>query len=394
MINLYLFFFFCLSFSVIVDPGGNLLGLKEFFFFLTFISGLVLVKRIPSVIMVIYIFIGLLFPVYGLLLGCIVGEYFSIEYGMMYLKAFLFISLILVSFEYGMSIGRIFSITSLLIIPITLILWCLVGEFSEMASKTYPRDIVVISRRSFGPLLIDPCIFYKTSPLLLFGLSYLCSKKQNILTGVLLVAGFLAMFVSGTRANLFSVVLLYIYFFWVRLKKHAGLKRLFIIGIFLFGILLLPYLMNEVFFNDNEPSLDTKTQLIDSYIQYWNNNTLLFLFGSGLGSGIPTDVRGIEYLLEPTYFELIRFWGVILAPVTFSFLLFVPFFFFYMSHKSSAFVNGKYLFVAYLLYVFIEIPSNPLLMSSTGMIVYVVALSSSFQIYQNKSKLKYSSIYD
>lgn len=40
------------------------------------------------------------------------------------------------------------------------------------------------------------------------------------------------MFVSGTRANLFSVVLLYIYFFWVRLKKHAGLKRLFIIGIF------------------------------------------------------------------------------------------------------------------------------------------------------------------
>lgn len=88
MINLYLFFFFCLSFSVIVDPGGNLLGLKEFFFFLTFISGLVLVKRIPSVIMVIYIFIGLLFPVYGLLLGCIVGEYFSIEYGMMYLKAF------------------------------------------------------------------------------------------------------------------------------------------------------------------------------------------------------------------------------------------------------------------------------------------------------------------
>ena len=55
MINLYLFFFFCLSFSVIVDPGGNLLGLKEFFFFLTFISGLVLVKRIPSVIMVIYI---------------------------------------------------------------------------------------------------------------------------------------------------------------------------------------------------------------------------------------------------------------------------------------------------------------------------------------------------
>ncbi|MFR8552699.1 MAG: hypothetical protein ACLVEU_03620 [Bacteroides cellulosilyticus] len=162
----------------------------------------------------------------------------------------------------------------------------------------------------------------------------------------------------------------------------------------MFGILLLPYLMNEVFFNDNEPSLDTKTQLIDSYIQYWNNNTLLFLFGSGLGSGIPTDVRGIEYLLEPTYFELIRFWGVILAPVTFSFLLFVPFFFFYMSHKSSAFVNGKYLFVAYLLYVFIEIPSNPLLMSSTGMIVYVVALSSSFQIYQNKSKLKYSSIYD
>lgn len=181
--------------------------------------------------MVIYIFIGLLFPVYGLLLGCIVGEYFSIEYGMMYLKAFLFISLILVSFEYGMSIGRIFSITSLLIIPITLILWCLVGEFSEMASKAYPRDIVVISRRSFGPLLIDPCIFIRH--LHYCYLVFLTSvQKAKYSNGSVTCSRFSCYVRFGNSCKfVFCCIIIHI-FLLGKIEKHAGLKRLFIIGIF------------------------------------------------------------------------------------------------------------------------------------------------------------------
>jgi hypothetical protein len=379
---IFLFFFGGLCLSVVLDPGNVLFGIKEHLFILSFITGAITIKRYPSLILIIYIIVGLLIPVYGLLVGNLLGDYFSVEYALMYLKAFMFLSLILIGHKYGLYISDIFSVITLLLIPITIVIWYMVDSFSVEQSEIYPQEIVVVSRRAFGPLLIDPVVFYKTSPLLVFGLSFLCFKKQSSLTLLLLILGFWVMFISGTRANLISVTVIYIIGIYNCVKANQRLKNLFIlISIFLVFV-FFPYLLTEVFFNSEESSLITKQSLIDSYLLYWNENPLKFLLGSGLGAGMATDVRGVEYIMEPTYFEIVRFWGIINMPFTVFFLLLLPICFFMKSQRSTLFPKYKYVFIAYLLYVFVEIPSNPLLLSSTGMIVYVIALSSSYYLYK------------
>ena len=59
-------------------------------------------------------------------------------------------------------------------------------------------------------------------------------------------------------------------------------------------------------------------------------------------------------------------------------LVLLPVYYFIKSYKTEQFNKVKYIAVAYLLYISLEISSNPLLISSTGMIVYVVALSSAY----------------
>ena len=130
-------------------------------------------------------------------------------------------------------------------------------------------------------------------------------------------------------------------------------------------------------------SLNIKVSLVGSYMAHWREYPLQFLLGSGLGSGLLNE-RGVSYLLEPTYLELIRYFGLIAFPVILIILVLLPIYYFLKSYGTQQFQKAKYVLVAYLLYIMLEISSNPLLISSTGMIVYVVVLSTAYSCYKIK----------
>lgn len=123
--------------------------------------------------------------------------------------------------------------------------------------------------------------------------------------------------------------------------------------------------------------------IINDYFSLWSNNFLSIFFGQGLGGGFDTVDRGISYLAEPTYFEIIRMFGLI-GGIIFFFFLIMPLFLFLNSKSSSLFERNYYMLVAYIIYILIEFPSNPLLLSSTGMVVMVVIYSVSIKVFSFK----------
>ena len=385
----YLFYlsFFALCSILILDPGNIIHGLKEVAFVMTFITGFFHgrgFKNISSLVLIVVFVIVFFLPFWGFILGLTVGNEFEIEMALQYIKSMLFLSLLLVVFKENETLHKTFAIATLALIPLTIVLWYFVKNNDIGALPLLlDDDTVKISRRSYGPILIDPVIFYKTSPLLIFGLSYMMSIKSKLKYAIIPVI-LVILFYTGTRANMISGLLVVLLWLWSFLNKNRFLKASFIGLGATMALIFLPFLINDVFFSQDEASMEVKASHFSSYMDYWENNPLNFLIGQGIGSGMVTKMGGLSYLIEPTYLELIRHWGLLLFPLTFWFLVLCPAYYFYNNKNSFNLNPYKFYIFAYYAYAFVEVPSNPLLFGSTGMIVLSLAYVIVYHIKINK----------
>lgn len=393
----YLFYlsFFALCAVSILDPGNSILGLKEVTFVMTFVLGLFHyggLKRLSPFVIKVVLIIGFLLPLWGLFLGVTIGNEFKMEVALSYIKSMLFVFLLMVIYRENEQLHKTFAIATLTLIPLIIALWYFVTNNGiEALPLIFDEDTVKISRRSYGPILIDPCIFYKTSPLLIFGLSYVCSLKSKL--KFLLVPFILfALFHTGTRANMISGLFVVLLWSWKTIKNNKFLRATFIGAGVIIGLLYVPYLINDVFFSKEEASMEIKASHMTSYMDYWLSNPLNFLLGQGLGSGMVTKVEGLTYLIEPTYLEIIRHWGLLLFPVTFWFLILCPAYHFFYNKKNVISNPYKFYIFAYYAYAFVEIPSNPLLFGSSGMIVLSLAYVVVYHIKEQKKHVLHSSV--
>jgi len=370
----------------ILDPGNTIFKMKEMLFILTFLLGLLEFKNFLNWYILISSFsFSLMFPLMWLFFGYVFNFNFSLEYGLMYLKAFVFFLLINVTLDTRIDFSKLFVATTFLLIPITTFLYFFIGEFKsvEMVFLDF-KETFVISKRAFGGFVFDPVIFYKTSPLLIFGLSYLCQInrfKYLIFNAILIILCLFTLVISGTRANMMASVVILFYFFYKNyFTKNKAIKILFWLSSALcFIVFLIPFLGTYVF-DTYEQSNQAKLNIINDYFYLWSNNIYSIPFGQGLGGGFNTIERGMSYMVEPTYFEIIRMFGVIGGAVILLFLV-LPLFLFSISKSSNLYTKYQYLLIAYILYLLIEIPSNPLLLSSTGMLIMVVVYSTSIKVY-------------
>lgn len=364
--------------SVLLDPGNTLFHSKEVFFILVMVSGFFMLKKpIPNGIVRKVLFISVFLPVWGITIGFLIGNEFDFEIALGFAKALLFFISLLVLFPYGKEYSQLFSMLTLLIIPLTGIIYYLYSIGGPyLIPRQFGEDTLVVSRRSFGPLLIDPVIFYKTCPLLVFGLSYVLSTKSRIvhIIGTCLIVGVL--FISGTRANMLSGTIIILFHLYHRSRKT--LKHVLVLILILVAFIYLPYVLHDVFFAKGETSMDIKQGRINACVDFWVNNPTNFLLGSGIGSGFLTP-EGFQYLTENTYLEIIRYWGILLAPIVFITMLVGPIKLLFKYRKYLP-EYAIYFFIAFSTYAFIEVPSNPLLISSTGMIVIVMAYSLAYSL--------------
>ena len=385
--NVFLFFFSSLILGLIIDPSNQLFHLKEILFFFTILTGLYEFLNFGNYkLFYLSILISIIIPSISLFIGLIFNFNFSLEVGLGYFKSFVLFLLVNMLLNYTIDYGKIFSKLTLILIPISLvILYLLVtGNFSFLKNIMGDyRDTVKIANRSFGSFDLI-MVYYKTVSLLIFGLTYLCSKKRFKFSGfnfLMIVLCAMVLILSSTRANILSVfIIVTIYIFRNFFSKKMILRVFFwCFSVLLMIIEVIPFLM-EYFFNKDEASNKMKLGFITDYINFWSENTLAFVIGQGLGGGIYTTERNLVYTLEPTYFEIIRMFGLIGGLFIALFML-APLILFHLSKNTKTYEKNSYFLLGYIIYIFLIIPTNPLLLSSTGIMVMLIAYSVSIKVF-------------
>ncbi len=373
--------------DVMVDPTNLIFHVKYVLFGLVFVIWLlrnfskkiVLTKRQWFILL----FIAFFMPFYELSTGLLNSMLHNVPVGnLVYFNSFFFFTLILVTVREKINLTAIFNYSSLSIVFMTLGLYLIlifnVSLFGDMYRYfVVDKQVVVYALRNYGETTLL-MIFYKTSPLLVFPLSWYLyqilinkQKKRVFVSILLLMLIALTLYFSGTRANLLSLILIVIFYLGWFLYRKSKVWFLLFVG---FGILVvlftLPSVM-AVFLNKQEASNAIKFSYLSSYSDYFDHHLLSLLFGQGIGGTFyASGLHRMIDVSELTYFELIRIWGI---PVTLIFVgtLILPLLAEIRAKKVT------HLFIAYLAYLFIS-GTNPLLMSSTGMLVLVYVFTNTF----------------
>ncbi len=373
--------------DVMVDPTNLIFHMKYVLFgwvLVVWIGGNVSKKQaFHQYFWYILIFVSFFMPFYALSVGLFNSVVHNVPVGkMVYLNSFFFFVIILVTVSEKKNLTLLFNYASLTIVGMTLGLYLVlifdVRWFGDLYRYfVMDKQVVVYALRDYGKITLL-MIFYKTSPLLVFPLSWYLyrlliekRKKFLFLDILLLVLTALTLYFSGTRANLVSLVFILIFYLGYYLFKRSKVWFVWALGLaFLVAILMMPSVVG-LLLNKQEASNAIKWGYLSSYARYFDHHLLSLLFGQGVGGTFyAAGLHRLVDVSELTYIELIRVWGI---PVTLLFLgiLLFPL---YAEIKSGKITH---LFVAYLAYLFIS-GTNPLLLSSTGMLVLVYVFNQTF----------------
>ncbi len=373
--------------DVMVDPTNLIFHLKYVLFglvILVWALGNYSKKQVfPQYFWTVLLFISFFMPFYELSAGLINSALHNVPLGkMVYFNSFFFFALVLVTVSEKMDLTAIFNYASLTIVLITLGLYLVLIFDISLFGDLYryfvlDKQVVVYALRDYGKVTLL-MIFYKTSPLLVFPLSWyyyrLLVEKQkkglfvNILLLVLTAA---TLYFSGTRANLASLVLISVFYLGYFLFRRS---KIWFVWALALGVLVVLFMLPAaagLLLNRQEASNAIKFGYFSSYVNYFDHHWLSLLFGQGVGGRFyASGLHRMIDVSELTYIELVRIWGIPVALLFVSFLM-VPLVTEIKLKKITP------IFIAYLAYLFIA-GTNPLLLSSTGMLVLVYVFTHTF----------------
>lgn len=372
--QVYVFLLSLLIFIVVLDPTNALFHLKEIVYMGVLSLYFFCLRKKIDVKMLTAILLIFIFFSSSLLYGTIGQNDIDYTFSFGILKSFVFLGILLVIAESdNINVMKVLSNSCLIVSIITFIVYMIVLFYPELAIPIdafffQKGELIKMSLRSFLGFEVVS-VYYKTAAISVIPLSYWYAKyvESRQKKHLLLVAIFaLTLWCSGTRANMLSAILLLALFFLSNLKKTK-------FGIFLFSVLSMAamcalFLLLDAIFHDQEHSIETKAGHLTSLMNVLLGDLGGFLWGQGAGSlYYSVGSESIIPLSEITYLEILRMFGIFGG----SFLIFFYFFPLYLMVKNKP-RNYKYIFWGYLAYLFIG-GTNPLLISSTGILVLFVA---------------------
>mgnify|MGYP000869180642 CR=1 FL=1 len=207
-------------------------------------------------------------------------------------------------------------------------------------------------------------IFYKTTPLLIIGLAYFVIKGRIVLSALL----FLALCLSGTRANFVAGILTIYLCFFADMFKNKEKFVIFTVALLAFLLIVYFFVLDDFIVKSQAKasSDDIKYSDVNDIVNLFLNDKINILFGFGVGSFFETSARGMVNTVEMTYFDYFRQVGIVL------FVLFMVFIIYpiYFLIKFKIY----WLVVSYTLYLIVA-GTNPLLVNSTAFVVYILVYS-------------------
>lgn len=389
--------------DIMIDPTNLIFHSKYVLFGLLFLIWLVKIARTKSKIeiapplFIVLAFIGVFMPFYALSVGIINGVITNSEIETFaYFNSFFFFLLLLVIVNENIELTKYINYSSLIVVALTLGLYFVLLLNPKFFIDVYhyivlEKGAVVYALRNYGDFTLL-MMFYKTSPVLVFPLSYYLyrlfintEKRRLIPDSIVLFLFIVTLFLSGSRANVLAllVIILFYFGFYVFKKSKKGFVLASILTLIIL-ILVLPAFFG-LLLNQHETSNVVKFGHYSSYLDFFESHKIMAIFGQGIGgSFFSTGMNMVSNVSELTYLEIIRIWGF---PVTLVFFgtLIMPLI---LEIRSG---NIGPVFIAYIAYLFIA-GTNPLLLSSTGMIVLVYVFSETYKKYYKKDVVEKSLI--
>ena len=328
----------------------------------------------------IVFFIGIVFPVGTILHSILLGSNISNAVLDGYTGIFFLLMILICEFDIDYENILKKSLKILCYITLLLVILDLLGIADVNSSNAirnfiYDNNIGFIGKSSEYAAYYK--VFIKTSPLLIVLLYDSFEKKRWIDVA----ASFLALNLSGTRANIFvSFGLLFAMIFLVETNtdKQKRIKFFAIVVTLFLGILFTPrvikYASNMMFTAGSIASDAVRSGQIKGLIEALRSPFEL-IFGAGYGNVLIYDYgRGVESIeFEWAYFSLLRKVGLIWFTAYMVFLV-KPLF-------KRIKLSTKVLHIGYMAITF----TNPLLYSSTAMILFLYTYILIDEIYNKPS---------
>nr|WP_196216589.1 hypothetical protein [Flavobacterium sp. MC2016-06]MBU3858646.1 hypothetical protein [Flavobacterium sp. MC2016-06] len=335
----------------------------------------------------IIIFFLLFITVFGISTAVVQGDTdYAFAFG--FLKSMLILILLIVVVDTDLDIGKYIIKYSILIPIITFFIYCLpiynVVLFGEIYNYiVVGTETMMIAQRNFYGYDVF-MIYYKTSPMLIFPLSYYGSMTVRygftVKRLILILMFFLCLVISGTRANMLAGLGVIIYWVYIFLKERKN--AFYSIMVFISAFTAIIMFALSLSFEKKEASAETKYGHFISIIDTFEDHPQYLLWGQGLGSTFYSiGGKRIVSQVELTYIELIRYFGI---PLGLFFIIMMAYPIINITINKKVNIYNQYVIPAFWSYLFI-CGTNPLLVSSTGMLVMILMYS-----YIHKDFAKYN----
>lgn len=365
-----------LSFIVVIslDPTGTIFHAKEILFlvliFFSFINKGIF-SRINNITL-FCLFFSLLLPIYGICIAVVKGSLEDTEYAFGQIKSFLFVAIIFFLLKVRFNdIIRILFINGMILSFLTILIFIISQYNSALFSIIYDTslefDNILISQRSYYGFNILG-VYFKAGPLIFFSYTYaLYFLSRSLWRNISIALSLFSLLIAGSRMPMLIAICLSIVYIFDELRNHKKL-RLLITTIFGISLIILVIILAS---ETDEISNSIKYSNISCYVEDISRGTNAFL-GAGLGSVFYASGWGIYMpASELTYFDLVRIYGLPIASI-FIYLVFYPVIFTYINRNRIS-LKYKRFIVSYFMYMIIA-GTNPLLISSTGMLVWSIGI--------------------
>jgi hypothetical protein len=332
----------------------------------------------PALFLYTLLFIVVL-PLAGAMVYLIRGGQTPGYEGLKYWKSYLFLTLCIPLAVKRINLIRPLAVVLSLLSAATISLYVLASgsevlrvELEGFGAATYTFSL---TDRTYENLTYHGLYFFGSSLLVVavvyFSYHFMFSVgRAKLLNAFLLALNVCGMVMSGSRNNiLVGFVAPLLVFAWYRGNKTRLTMAAVLLAILLAGISsgILQAMLSSA-----DESNATKLDHLHDYVTLFADWRTLW-FGQGFGATFFSRAWGAQVsLTELTYLEIIRNFGLLLSPLLF-FLILYPL----KALADPEFRTDHYLFLGYLGYLYL-CTGDPLLLSSSGMLVLAIVLVTVF----------------
>ena len=367
--------FMLLIFIFVADPPNTILGLKNYAFILLVLYSAVFFKIEWKKL--VYVIIILVSVTVSWIIALMQGEYVDL----IALKDlfFSFSPLLLLLWVKQYDVIRLSMLPITLAAIIVLTLFWLIFFFNELEGPIYVYmgmhdDTIMMSNRVFLGIKIF-CMYPKSTaafmPLFGFVLyrTFVGGKGRALCTIITIILLHLFL-ISGTRSSVMLPVFLVGIIILIYCRNGRYMRYLVYPGVLLFSIAFFA-LLAMLLMEENEPSNLVKYAHLASYKELFANNPEYIILGQGPCTEFySAGFRRMTLTTEWTYVELLRNYGLLCLPILY--VILSPLF--KLLRLSSKHEPAFAIAMSYVIYLLIA-GTNPLLFSSTGMLVLLSAFS-------------------